>query len=73
MSLSLSYSFVLKCAQLVYFQLYASVLAKEPLSLEKAKTLLEKAIKMDTSYLEPVYIMADILAQQHHYDKGIEL
>ena len=57
----------------ISFQLYASVLAKEPLSLEKAKTYLEKAIKMDSSYLEPVYIMADILSQQHHYDKEIEL
>ena len=54
-------------------QLYASVLVKEPLSLEKAKTYLEKAIKMDPSYLEAVYIMADVLSQQHHYDKGIEL
>ncbi len=55
------------------FQLYASVLAKEPLSLEKAKGYLERAIKLDPSYLEGVYIMADILAQQQHYDKGIEL
>lgn len=55
------------------FTLYASVLAKEPLSLEKAKTYLERAVKMDGSHLDTVYLLADILLQQQQYDKGIEL
>ena len=39
----------------------------------QAKTYSEKAIKLDPNYLEPVYIMADILGHQQQYDKGIEL
>ena len=39
----------------------------------QAKTYLEKAMKLDPTYLEAVYIMADIHDQQQHYDKGIEL
>ena len=39
----------------------------------QAKTYAEKAIKLDPAYLEPVYVMADILAQQRLYAKGVEL
>ncbi|XP_060074596.1 anaphase-promoting complex subunit 7-like [Ylistrum balloti] len=53
--------------------LYASVLSKEPTMTAKAKPYLEKAMKMDPNFLEPVYIMADILTREHQYDKGIEL
>ncbi|KAL5016106.1 hypothetical protein ScPMuIL_005695 [Solemya velum] len=53
--------------------LYASVMAKEPTLISKAKTNLEKAMKLDSSYLEPVYIMAELLAEEHQYEKGIEL
>ncbi len=65
--------FVLEHLKRCVLQLYAGVLAKEPMSLEKAKTYLEKALKLDPSHLDAVYIMADIFSQQHHFDKGIEL
>jgi len=41
--------------------------------LLQAKPYLEKAMKMDPSSLQPVYVMADILKQEKKYDKGIEL
>lgn len=53
--------------------LYASVLSKEPTMTAKAKPYLEKAMKMDPNFLEPVYIMADILSKERQYEKGIEL
>jgi len=53
--------------------LYASVLAKEPFTLEKAKGYLEKALKLDINYLDAVYIMAEILEQQQQFDKAMEV
>lgn len=53
--------------------LYGSVLAKDLLNLEKAKPFLEKALKLDPSHLEAVYVMADIHTQQEAWEKGIEL
>lgn len=53
--------------------LYASVLSKQQNMAMKAKPYLEKAMKMDPNFLEPVYIMAEILAKEHQYVKGIEL
>ena len=41
--------------------------------LFQAKGYLETAMKMDSTHMQAVYHMADILAQQQHYDKGIEL
>ena len=34
---------------------------------------LDKALKMDPTYVEAVYILVDILAKQQQYDYGIEL
>lgn len=53
--------------------LYASVLAKTPTVIAKAKPYLEKAMKLDPSFLEAVYIMVEILGQEQQYDKGIEI
>ncbi|XP_067123755.1 anaphase-promoting complex subunit 7 isoform X1 [Centruroides vittatus] len=53
--------------------LYASVLTKDPLCVEKAKTLLEKALKQDSTYLEAVYQLTEIYEQERQYQKGIEL
>ncbi|CAG2197641.1 unnamed protein product [Mytilus edulis] len=53
--------------------IYASVLTNEPNMSAKAKPYLEKAMKLDPSYLEPVYVMAEILLRDHQYDKGTEM
>lgn len=52
--------------------LYASVLTKDPLSADKAKALLEKALKQDSTYLNAVYQLAGIYEQERMYEKGIE-
>ncbi|KAK7494010.1 hypothetical protein BaRGS_00014668 [Batillaria attramentaria] len=53
--------------------LLASVLAKSPHTVAKAKPYLEKAMKLDPSYMEAVYIMADILSGEQEYDRSIAL
>ncbi|KAL4223795.1 Anaphase promoting complex subunit 7 [Mactra antiquata] len=53
--------------------LYGSIIAKSPTSMTKAKPYLEKAMKLDPTSLEPVYVMADVLMEEKMYDKGIEL
>ena len=53
--------------------LLASVLAKSPTTVAKAKPYLEKAMKLDPSYLDAVYIMADICSQQHDYERAIAM
>nr|KAG5704654.1 hypothetical protein BaRGS_025296 [Batillaria attramentaria] len=40
---------------------------------QKAKPYLEKAMKLDPSYMEAVYIMADILSGEQEYDRSIAL
>ena len=39
----------------------------------QAKPYLEKAMKLDPSNLEPVYVLTEILGQEKQYDKGIEM
>ncbi|XP_064461073.1 anaphase-promoting complex subunit 7-like [Ornithodoros turicata] len=53
--------------------LYSSVLMKNPVSLEKAKTYLEKALKQEPSHLPAVYLLAEIYQQERAYAKGIAL
>ena len=53
--------------------LYATTLAKEPTTVEKAKQCLEKALKQQSGYLEAVYLLADILLVQGQHEKGVEL
>lgn len=53
--------------------LYASVLMKSPMSVEKAKVCLEKALKQDPAHLPAVYLLAEVLEQQRAYDRGIQL
>ena len=40
---------------------------------QQAKAYLEKAMKLDPTYLEAVYIMTEILAQQQQFEQGIQL
>lgn len=44
-------------------QLYASVLMKDPVSVCKTKSLLEKALTLDDSYMPAVHLMIEILEQ----------
>ena len=53
--------------------LLASVLAKEPLSADKAKTYLEKALKLDPLHLDAVHCLCTVHWNKQHFDKGIEL
>ncbi|KAK8769574.1 hypothetical protein V5799_013963 [Amblyomma americanum] len=53
--------------------LYASVLMKSPVTLEKAKVCLEKALKQEPTHLPAVYLLAEIYDQQRAYDRGIQL
>ncbi|XP_042903063.1 anaphase-promoting complex subunit 7 [Parasteatoda tepidariorum] len=53
--------------------LCASVVLKDPLSADKAKSILEKALKQDPTYLNAVYMLATIYEQERLYEKGIEL
>lgn len=53
--------------------LYGSMLAKDPLSYQKAETILEKALKLDSTNLEAIFQLAEIYEQDHRYEKGIEL
>ena len=39
----------------------------------QAKRSLERAMKLDPSYMEAVYLMANILLQQAQYEEGITL
>ncbi|EEC19306.1 hypothetical protein IscW_ISCW023308 [Ixodes scapularis] len=56
-----------------HVQLYASVLMKNPVTVEKAKLCLEKALKLDSNHLPAVYLLAEIYDQERAYLKGIEL
>ncbi|XP_013384483.1 anaphase-promoting complex subunit 7 [Lingula anatina] len=53
--------------------LYGSVLAKDQLTLEKAKSVLELALKFDSLHLDAVYVMADIYTRQQQWEKGIDM
>lgn len=55
--------------------LFASVLLKDPyqLATPRAKSFLERALELDSSYLPAAYMLADILDQELQTDKAIEL
>ncbi|KAK0162770.1 hypothetical protein PV327_006519 [Microctonus hyperodae] len=53
--------------------LYASVLMKDPVSVGKAKNLLDKALAQDDSYLPAVYFLAEIYEQEMNLEAAIEL
>lgn len=55
------------------FTLVASVLAKDPSNITKAKQYLNRAMTFDPNLLEPVYLLVDILIQEHDYAKGTEI
>ncbi|PIK53399.1 Anaphase-promoting complex subunit 7 [Apostichopus japonicus] len=51
----------------------ASVLAKDRMTLDKAKTYLEKALAEDDSYVEAVYLLANVLTEQDNTRGAIDL
>ncbi|CAD6216130.1 GSCOCG00004346001-RA-CDS [Cotesia congregata] len=53
--------------------LYASVLMKDPVSVGKAKNLLDKALAQDESYLPAVYYLAEIYEQEMNLESAIDL
>ncbi|XP_067010812.1 anaphase-promoting complex subunit 7 [Anabrus simplex] len=53
--------------------LYASVLMKDPVSVCKAKSILEKALIQDEKYLPAVYLLAEIYEQEMMLESAITL
>lgn len=53
--------------------LYASVLMKDPVTVCKAKTLLEKALAQDETYLPAVYLLTEILEQEMNLETAVAL
>lgn len=53
--------------------LYASVLMKDPVTVCKAKTYLEKALAQDETYLSAVYLLAEIYEQEMTLEAAIAL
>lgn len=53
--------------------LYASVLMKDPVSVPKAKTLLEKALQLDQLFLPAVYLLAELYEQEMTLELAIAL
>ncbi|XP_015592871.1 anaphase-promoting complex subunit 7 [Cephus cinctus] len=53
--------------------LYASVLMKDPVSVGKAKNLLEKALTQDETYLPAVYFLSEIYEQEMNLEAAIAL
>lgn len=54
---------MLSLQQNIFLQLFASVLMKDPVTVCKAKSLLEKALAQDETYLPAVYLLTEILEQ----------
>ena len=42
-------------------------------SLPQAKSMLEKALAIDSTHLDAVYLLADILQEERNYAKAIDL
>ncbi|XP_014206498.1 anaphase-promoting complex subunit 7 [Copidosoma floridanum] len=53
--------------------LYASVLMRDPVTVGKAKNLLEKALSQEDTYLPAVYYLAEIYEQEMNLEAAIEL
>lgn len=53
--------------------LYASVLMKDPVTVCKAKSILEKALAQDEMYLPAVYLLAEIYEQEMALESAITL
>lgn len=51
------------CYIIIFFQLYASVLLKDSLTISKGKSLLEKALKEDPYHLPAVYLLCELYEQ----------
>lgn len=61
------------CNFLLSLQLYASVLMKDPVSVGKAKNLLQRALSQDDVYLTAVYLLAEIHEQEMNLEEAITL
>jgi cytochrome c-type biogenesis protein CcmH/NrfG len=55
--------------------LVASVLLTDSVNNEKknAKQALERAVKMDASYLNAVYLLSNLYMEEKNFDKAIEM
>ncbi|XP_011497425.1 PREDICTED: anaphase-promoting complex subunit 7 [Ceratosolen solmsi marchali] len=53
--------------------LYASILMKDPVTVGKAKNLLEKALSQEETYLPAVYYLAEIYEQEMNLEAAIDL
>ncbi|KAK7793833.1 hypothetical protein R5R35_014328 [Gryllus longicercus] len=53
--------------------LYASVLTKDPVTVVKARAVLEKALQQDERYLPAVYLLAEVLEQEMSVEAAISL
>uniref|UniRef100_A0A6A7G3T2 Anaphase-promoting complex subunit 7-like n=2 Tax=Hirondellea gigas TaxID=1518452 RepID=A0A6A7G3T2_9CRUS len=53
--------------------LYASVLLKDAMNVNKGKSVLEKAIKEEPYYLPAVFLLCDIYSQERRWERAIEL
>lgn len=53
--------------------MYASVLMKDPVTVSKAKNLLEKALNQEETYLPAVYFLAEIFEQEMNMQAAIDL
>jgi Tfp pilus assembly protein PilF len=53
----------------------ASVLLTDSINNEKktAKSLLEKAVKIDPGYLNAVYLLSNLYIDEKNHDKAIEM
>eukprot|EP00057_Strongylocentrotus_purpuratus_P013418 XP_011667892.1 PREDICTED: anaphase-promoting complex subunit 7 [Strongylocentrotus purpuratus] len=51
----------------------ASLLARDRLSMDKAKSLLDKMLLQDPNYLPAIYLMVDILNEEQKYSDAINL
>ncbi|XP_025419257.1 anaphase-promoting complex subunit 7 [Sipha flava] len=53
--------------------LYASILIKDPMTVGKAKLLLERALNVDEYYLPAVYMLAQIFEQEGNFSSAVTL
>ncbi|XP_072163719.1 anaphase-promoting complex subunit 7-like [Diadema setosum] len=51
----------------------ASLLARDRLSMEKARTMLEKVLQQDPNYLPAIYLTVEILNEEQKYPGAIQL
>ncbi|XP_071946347.1 anaphase-promoting complex subunit 7-like [Antedon mediterranea] len=53
--------------------LVAAVLSKDRLSKDKAKTMLERALTLDSTFLEATYILTELYMEERNFDAAMAL